>query len=197
MIKFTPLCKIAFKYGTDKCPQINHTYTSFYYKLFKDKRYSIKKVLEIGIGSSKLLKRSAPHYVIGASLFMWRDFFPNAIIFGVDRDPETIFADDRIKTFLCDETKKEELEQLIQKTGSDIDLFIDDGSHWSSVQYFVCRTLMPLLKKDVIYIIEDIKSPKTLYRLLSGLGYDCYIPPLPPTKRRMRDNAIFIVKPKQ
>ena len=32
----TELCDIAFKYGVDKCPQINHAFTPFYYNLFKD-----------------------------------------------------------------------------------------------------------------------------------------------------------------
>src|SRR3989304_3769693 len=82
----TPLCKLALKYGTDKCPQLKHSYTPFYYQLLKDKRREIKKVLEMGIGffpgmpEKKVffdpgLKRT---YHMGASLYMWRDFFPNA-----------------------------------------------------------------------------------------------------------------------
>lgn len=42
----TELCELAYKYGTDKCPQIKHFYTPYYYKLFKDRRLSVKKVLE-------------------------------------------------------------------------------------------------------------------------------------------------------
>ena len=69
---------------------------------------------------------------------MWRDFFPNAQIYGADNDPETLFKDERIKTFLCDETRKEDLERLVQQTGCDIDLFIDDGSHASNDQFTLC-----------------------------------------------------------
>lgn len=197
--KLTPLCKLAYKYGTDKYRAINHSYTPFYYEFLKDKRHSIKKVLEMGIGNARLVKLYRPNYVTGASLFMWRDFFPNAIILGVDNDPETQFADERIKTFLCDETKKEDLEKLIIQTGSNIDLFIDDGSHSSSDQYFLCHTIMPLLRKRVIYIIEDVRLPKTLHMRLLRSGYDCYIPKLPPgnPERRPADNVIFVVKPKQ
>ena len=112
----TKLCEIAYKYGTDKCPQLRHSYTPFYYELLKDRRQSIKKVLEMGIGyfegmpEKKVvfdpsLKRN---YHRGASLYMWRDFFPNAKIYGADVRPETMFKDERIETFLCDETKKEE-----------------------------------------------------------------------------------------
>ena len=81
------LSELAFKYGTDKCPQLNHAYTPFYYELLKDKRQSIKKVLEMGIGNRELQKKYFPHCVTGASLFMWKDFFPNAQIYGADNDP--------------------------------------------------------------------------------------------------------------
>lgn len=169
----TELCEIAFKYGTDKCPQINHKYTPFYYELLKDRRDSIRKVLEIGIGCRRRGHYYPEHYVTGASLYMWRDFFPHAEIFGADILPETIFKDERIETFLCDASKKEDLEKLIEKTGSDIDLFIDDGSHIKEHQILTCRTLMPLLKKDVIYVIEDVSNSRIVSRALNK--YDCQI----------------------
>src|SRR3972149_8272692 len=104
MKNITPLCEIAFKYGTDKCPQISHNYTPVYYKLLKDKKEKIRKVLELGIGSRKTMQWVPKHYQTGASLLMWRDFFPNAQIYGVDRDPSTIFQAERIKTFLSSTT---------------------------------------------------------------------------------------------
>ena len=45
----TDLCKLAYKYGTDKCPQLKHSYTPFYYQLLKSKRQKIKKILEMDI----------------------------------------------------------------------------------------------------------------------------------------------------
>jgi hypothetical protein len=181
MIKLTKLCKIAYKYGTDKCPQLNHCYTPFYYELLKNRLYSIKKVLEIGIGNRQIQKEFITHYTTGASLRMWRDFLPNAQIYGADNDPETMFKSRRIKTIICDETKKEDLEKLIEITGRDIDLLIDDGSHNSRDQNFLCQTLKPILKKDVIYIIEDVRLPRTLTRLLSN--YKTVIPNLPEKER--------------
>lgn len=154
----TELCKIAYRYGTDKCPEIFHSYTPFYYELLKNKRQSIKKVLELGVGYLETMPWNS-RYKTGASLYMWRDFFPNAQIYGADILPKVMFKDERIETFLCDETKKEDLKKLIENTGSDIDLFIDDGSHAKEDQIFACLNLMPLLKKDVIYIIEDVEFP--------------------------------------
>lgn len=167
----TPLCELAYKYGSDKCPQIRHHYTELYYELFKDKKDHIKKILEIGIGNQELMSWAmASGYTTGASLLMWRDFFPNAQIYGADIDSSQVFNDGRITTFLCDQTKKDDLIRLIEKTGSDLDLFIDDGSHKPEDQVFTCLMLMPILKKDVIYVIEDVGDLGIMEKLRD---YDC------------------------
>lgn len=178
----TKLCKLAYKYGTDKCPRIKHNYTPYYYDLLKDKK--IKKVLEMGIGNYPDMKhvdscydpRLKRTYIRGASLKMWRDFFPEAMIYGADNLPETIFEDERIKTFLCDETKEEDIKNLIKQTGRDIDLFIDDGSHKANHQLYLARTILPLLDKNVIYIIEDVGRPDWLVANLPE--YKCEVPRL-------------------
>lgn len=141
----TPLCDLAFKHGSDKCPQIKHHYTEFYYELLKYRRGRVKKILEIGIES-------------GASLRMWRDFFHNAQIYGIDVDRKTLFEEERIKTFLCDQRDGKGLIELIGKIGADFDLVVDDGSHSPDDQVFTCLTLMPLLNKKVIYAIEDTRN---------------------------------------
>src|SRR3989344_123973 len=195
----TPLCKIAYKYGTDKCPQLKHSFTPFYSRLFKGKRRKTRKVLEMGIGYFKGMPEKKVifdpglnrDYHLGASLYMWRDFFPNAQIYGADIHPETLFEDDRIKTYLCDERKKEDIIELIKNTGSDIDFFIDDANHNSGRQIFLAKNLMPLLKKDVIYIIEDVDYPE---RILSALSeYDCQISPFPP---KFREDRLIVIKHK-
>jgi len=187
----TELCEIAYKYGTDKCPQLKHSYTPFYYELLKDRRGSIKKVLEMGIGYER--KSIHKEYLQrGASLYMWRDFFPNAQIYGADINPETIFKDERIETFLCDERKKGDLMELIKKTGSDIDLFIDDGHHHKRWQITMCRTIMPLLKKEIIYIIEDVRSPQEIKDALSI--YNCQVPEI---LKKYLDEGLIVVKNKE
>ncbi len=195
----TELCNVAFRYGTDKCPQLKHTYTPFYYELWKDKRDKIKKVLEIGVGHYRGMRHVETiydsglkrQYHRGASLYMWRDFFPNAEIYGADIRPETIFEDERITTYLCDERKKEDLVQLIENTGPDIDLFIDDASHHLNDQIFACQTLMPLLKNDVTYVIEDVTWSK---KLVHALGqYICWVPQI---SKQGGNNQLVIVKNK-
>ena len=186
----TPLCELAFKYKTDKCPQIFHTYTPVYYEMFKDKKESFKKVLELGIGTMNTM-RHVSEYTPGASHRMWRDFFPNAHIYGADFVPEVIFQEDRITTFLVDTRNEEELKELIKKTGSDIDLVIDDGPHNGLLQMQTARTLMPLLDKKVIYIIEDVRSTRYIRDRMPE--YNVEILRLEKTSR---DNNLVVIRHK-
>lgn len=196
----TELCKIAYKYGTDKCPQLKHSYTPFYYKLLSGRRESVKKVLELGIGHYKGMQENETiydpglkrYYHRGASLYMWRDFLPNAQIYGMDRVPEAIFQDERIKTYLCDERVKEDLERLIENTGSDIDFVVDDASHRVEDQIFACQTLMPLLNKNVVYVIEDVMHSRVISRALNG-RYDTYVYDPP---RNWHGGMLYIVNNK-
>ena len=180
MIAGTPLCKIAQKYGTDKSPWVSetrwgHSYTPEYYKRFNPIREKVKKVLEIGIGTGHSMPRKVrhlPQYKTGASLFMWREFFPNAQIFGIDILPECMVeGEDRIKTFIVDQANKNQLEDLIKEIGDDIDIVIDDGSHQSVHQVFTCSILKRLLPKDVIYVIEDVKET-AISRVINNDGFD-------------------------
>lgn len=199
--ELTELCELGYKYGTDKCPQIKHAYTPFYYKLLNSRRQSIKKVLELGIGLYRrnyhrpeaVYKDGVKQYLHrGASLYMWREFFPNAQIYGADIRPQTLFEDERIKTYLCDERKKEDLVKLIKNTGSDIDLFVDDASHRVDDQIFAAQTLLPLLKKDAIYIIEDVTHSKVIRRTL-GDGYDYDLPAI---QRKWHGGMILVIRNK-
>jgi len=162
----TKLAQLALKYGSDKCPQIHHFYTEYYAGLFLGRKNEIKKVLEIGVGYPECMTHS-PNYQIGASLSMWQDYFPNALVFGIDIRQDLVFKNNRIETFLCDQTDKAGLMNLIKKIGTDIDFVIDDGSHLPEDQVFTCLTLMPLLQNKVIYIIEDVRY-KEIAKYLKG-----------------------------
>ena len=160
---------LAKKHTTDKW-----FYARLYTDLFKDKRDSIKKVVELGIGCPKTMRYVEGPYKTGASLYMWRDYFPNAEIYGADILPEAVFQDDRIHTMQCDETKKEDLEAFIKFAGSDIDVFIDDGSHDVRKQIYTCQVVMPLLPKNVTYVLEDVVFLNSATRKLSM--YDLTVP---------------------
>jgi len=133
--------ELGLKYGTDKIGK--HNYLPHYYDMFKDRRNTVKKVLEIGVGE-------------GAGLRMWRDFFPNAMIYGAEIDESRIFKDDRIEVVKCDQSEKDDLEYLYEQTGTDIDLVVDDGSHKPEDQVFTAWKLMLMLDTIVTYVIEDV-----------------------------------------
>lgn len=147
------LSELGKKYGTDKIGK--HNYLPIYYDLFKDRRNEVKKVLEIGPAE-------------GAGLFMFRDFFPNAAIYGAEIDPERVNklqGLDRIEVYQCDQSNYEDLMSLIEKTGGDIDLVIDDGSHKPTDQIFTCESLMRKLYFGATYIIEDVADENIVREL--------------------------------
>lgn len=162
------LDELAIKYGADKWGK--HHYTPVYYNLFASKRNMVRKVVEIGIGEGvSKMKVNPPQK--GASLKMWRDFFPNAQIYGVDNDPKCLFTENRIKTFLFDQNKEDDLISLLNITDSDIDLFIDDGSHEPSAQVFTAKDIIPSLDKGTVYIIEDVANSQVFDLLKNRFGY--------------------------
>jgi hypothetical protein len=189
----TELCEMALKYGADKCPTIGHMYTPFYYAYFSHIRQSVKKVLEVGIGN-KGQARMIPGYIMGPSIRMWRDFFPNAWVYGADVAPESFFVDDRVSTYWCDETKEEDIKKLIMQIGKDIDIVVDDACHSMGNQVFLFQTLMPLLKKDVIYIIEDCRRTRQIRGLFPQ--YEAFIPKLQKNEDHMCHDGILIFKNK-
>jgi ubiquinone/menaquinone biosynthesis C-methylase UbiE len=67
------LAQICSLYATDK--NVLHSYVDNVYEdIFKDLRQSTKKMLEIGVET-------------GGSLLMWREYFPNVTITGIDIKP--------------------------------------------------------------------------------------------------------------
>lgn len=170
------LTQLAIKYKSDRHPGSKHSYTPYYYNLFSARRKEIKKVLEIGVGE-------------GRGLRMWKDFFPNAFMYGAENMPERVFSEERIEIIPCDQAKKEDLLELLLKIGTDIDIVIDDASHKSEDQVSTCLTLMPHLKRDVIYIIEDVADPTIVSQLTK---YNIEVPELRPKKSRYDDRLVVV-----
>jgi hypothetical protein len=102
------LHELAKKYSTDK---LQHGYIPFYEKYLPK---NPKKILEIGVKE-------------GASIRMWREYFPEASIHGLDLFDEFPIPDIQGVTF----HKGNQLDyQLLAKLRKeDFDVIIDDGSH--------------------------------------------------------------------
>lgn len=150
----TTLCELATKYGTDKCNW--HHYTPHYHEMFKERRYQVRKVLEIGIGDSSMKNPSGEPYQPGASLRMWESYFPCAQIFALDNNASVLFSAGRIRSFLCDQGNEQWLRDIPGVIGGDFDLIVDDGSHVPEHQVNTAKILVPLLAPNGIYVIEDV-----------------------------------------
>jgi hypothetical protein len=146
-------------YGSDK--DING-YSHVYSILFDKMKNDNLNILEIGIGTmipnakSSMKGYMSDDYKPGASLRAWRDFFINSNIIGVDIQPDTIFTDERIKTYICDSTDKKSVENLISNLNVQFDIIIDDGYHLDMAQLMTLNNFLPHLKDGGLYIIEDI-----------------------------------------
>lgn len=152
----TELCDLARKWTTDKALY----YTPFYHSLFEDRRASVRKVLEFGIGYPELMMQPASrigarYYIMGASLFMWEEYFPNAEIFALDNNERVLINSGHIHSFYCDQGDRNRYAAAIENVGRDFDLIIDDGSHVPEHQLLCAEMLVPILAPGGIYIVED------------------------------------------
>lgn len=139
------LSEISNKYNTDKGPKI-HNFVKFYEKYFEDIRYDVKKVLEIGIGPFE-----------GSSLLMWRDYFENSMVYGVDiRDYTEAYNNHRnIKTFQINQGDKDSLINFVREYGP-FDIIIEDGSHMQHHQQLNLAWLYPYVNPKGYFVIEDL-----------------------------------------
>jgi hypothetical protein len=157
------------KYGTDKGIW---GYTSAYVRHLNRKRFEVKRVLEIGICGF----RDIPNNVVGASLFAWREYFPNAQIFGLDNDGRFIFNDQsRITTAQCDAYNAVQLYEAIDRFGGNFDFICDDAVHDPMPQLALLHNLWPYLNKGGTYAIEELCP----YKLPNGdvTSFTRHIPP--------------------
>jgi hypothetical protein len=137
---------IGKKYRTDKCDETHtfnySTYLDNYEFHFEKFRYKNINVLEIGV-------------LTGASIRTWKEYFPNATIYGLDIDPNRKFEEDRIIINIGSQNDTQFLEKTYENINFDI--IVDDGSH---VNEFTINSFNYLfynkLNSGGIYVIEDL-----------------------------------------
>ena len=165
------LCALARKYRCDKEPSLTHGYTPFYHALFAPIRERVERLLEIGVGVPDVMT-GVPGYERGASLRMWRDYFPNARVHGIDVRHDALFEDERITTSLCDQSRPDELEALARRFERPFDIVIDDGSHAIEDQIVSAASLVPHVAPRGIYVIEDVTDAGRVVSGLAALGFE-------------------------
>lgn len=143
------LIRLGEFFGTDKWG--SHWYLQHYQKHFKDWRRRRLKLLEIGVGGYDDWAKG------GNSLRMWKAYFRNANIFGIDIHDKRQYEEERIRIFQGSQTDEAFLRKVVSEAGG-LDIIIDDGSH---VNEHVVRTfeiLFPLMRSPGIYVVEDTQT---------------------------------------
>jgi hypothetical protein len=176
------LCdKLAIDCGTDKS-NLYHNYTEIYERYFRGNRKEIKSLLEIGVWH-------------GESLVLWKNYFPNAKIVGVDIAPDCKqYEDARAKVIIADATKQIQFPVYVYEwlTGCDVfdkninppvefDIIIDDGSHHCAHVIATFELLFNHVKSGGWYVVEDtscsyfglfgggLREPKTTVEYFKNL----------------------------
>lgn len=139
-----------FSVETDK--SWAHQYIHVYESLFEPIREDVRNVLEIGVQN-------------GGSLRMWRDYFTEAQVYGIDIDEivNEIQNQERINVICSDAYTREAVSsfQLL------FDVIVDDGPHTLETQMFCAEHYSGLLSPNGILIIEDIPSPEWIPQIAS------------------------------
>tara|TARA_B100000900_G_scaffold59772_1_gene45221 strand:- start:816 stop:1514 length:699 start_codon:yes stop_codon:yes gene_type:complete len=194
------LTNLMNKYGSDKGGKNNHhNYSLFYSEVFGTKRKLIKNFLEVGLGTnntsipSNMGESGKPL----ASLMAWRDYFPNANIFGADIDKEILKNDNRIKTCFVDQTDPVTISEMFKNFGVDkFDIIIEDGLHEYNANITFFENSISYLSSDGIFIIEDIyyKDIKKFKKYFSNTNYNFSIIELYHSKNIANNCLIKITK---
>jgi len=143
------LPSLARHFGTDKWG--THRYTQHYehhFARFKTERFSL---LEIGIGGYSREKQG------GASLRMWKAFFPKAQIIGLDIQDKSFVVEPRITVYRGSQTN-EPLLRTIVSAARNLKIVVDDGSHRPEHIRRTFEILFPLLPVGALYAIEDTQT---------------------------------------
>ena len=102
------------------------------------------KILEIGVYN-------------GGSLYMWKNFFPNSEVVGIDIDPYTKRWEEKdmnVRVHIGDQCDLNFLQKIVDKEGP-FDLIIDDAGHENDQIITSLDFLFNHLNEGGVYVVED------------------------------------------
>jgi hypothetical protein len=151
---FTPLCHLATKYQTDKTPFMflthRHPYTPVYDMFLR--QFQRKK--DLVLGEVGILN--------GASIRMWRDYFPFAQLHAFDISTTALVSVKDVqncKSYLVDAGSTKGLRESLHEAtegGKLFDILLDDASHRLDHQLLFLRDAIDFVAPGGVLIIEDI-----------------------------------------
>lgn len=141
------LDSLGLRFGTDKA-SATHDYLRFYEFFLAPLREHEFTLLELGVG---------PPHNMGKSLLMWHEYFPKAMIVGVDNRPETRSVEEgRISIEIGNLARVDFISYLASTYRPAV--VIDDASHLWAHQVLALENLFWALLPGGIYILEDINT---------------------------------------
>lgn len=202
------IAELCEKYGSDKgfvsidvkkpYDWMPHSYSSYYHSIFNLNRESIKFIFECGIGTNntEIKSNMTKNAIPGASLRVWRDYFINASIYGADIDKNILFEEERIKTFFVDQLDTGSIRSMWNIINvKQFDIIIDDGLHEPKANLNFFFNSFAKLKKNGIYIIEDVNNQNINYLQKELKGYDLEIVTLSNKYKKIyNDNNLLIIR---
>jgi hypothetical protein len=208
MGRTSTLAVLSATYGSDKgwrgsteypWPWAPHNYTEKYESLFQPLRASTRTVVECGIGTND---PDAPSSMgaggrPGASLRVWRDYFPHADVIGLDVDPGTMFQEDRIRTHVVDQTDPASIARFWAESGlHDVDIMIDDGLHTFEAGRILFEHSVAHVRPGGYYIIEDLafESLAAFADLLAASPHWVEIVRMHRTGLPFENNALIVIQ---
>lgn len=155
------LTELGIKYGTDK---VSHRFTETYDMIFNPIRKTVHRVMEVGV-------------FFGSSILMWRDYFDEALIIGIDHfsglqgngskfeNPTKFFdyqltnPDKRIELHRVNQAVDAELIEFAKNQVHGVtDIIIDDASHLMKDQQLTFLRLFSLLRPGGYFVMEDLHT---------------------------------------
>ncbi len=169
------LGRLLRQYGSDKASK--HDYDLVYEAILSPQRHQPLRILEIGLGSNnpKIPSNMGINGRPGASIRAFRDYLPQALVVGADIDVNTLFEDERIKTYFVDQTSKQSLADLGNVIPAPFNLMIDDGMHAVDTNLNTIYFFLDLLEIGGWGVIEDIPERSiAIWKIFARLASNNY-----------------------
>ena len=137
---------LGLKHNTDKVGVHNFNGRNFldiYERHFDHLRSEAVNIMELGI-------------LNGSSLRVWKDYFENGNVIGVDIDPNRkVHEQDRVKVYIGSQDSLELSKQIQSDYSEGFDIIIDDASHINSLTLESFNLYFSQVKPGGYYVIED------------------------------------------
>lgn len=182
-----PLIRLQKEHNIKTDKNTYHNYLNIYEKLFSKFKYEDINFCEIGV-------------LAGESMKLWREYFSDAKIYGLDTftrvsltDVKNNIGDCDVELRVCDSFEDDEVikkkargktdgtsyglrKKFFEELGDEkFHIIIDDGHHAPASQWKTFNNFKHYLHPDGVYIIEDIKGEKSGKEINENVDEDIII----------------------